>query len=120
MRRKTGGKGVGVLKEDPSGYGREGGPGYRGDEGKRVFLSDSLMKHKSPMKNARRLLRGGLDCASAPLLFLLSSSVSSFFFSIFTHIPYFSSAHVLQSLPLKGLHCLPRTVVTRCELAPFR
>lgn len=46
----------------------KGDGGYRGDEGKRVFLSDGVLKHKSPMKNGRGRRRGGLGRRlSAPL-----------------------------------------------------
>lgn len=46
----------------------KGDNGYRGDEGKRVFLSDGVMKHKSLMKNGCRRRQGGFGCClSAPL-----------------------------------------------------
>lgn len=61
-----------------------GGLVYWGDEGKRVFLSDSLMNHKYPMKNGSRQPQGGLACGSASLHFfphfhcpLCSSSAST-------------------------------------------
>lgn len=45
-----------------------GDDSYRGDEGKRVSLSDGVMKHKSLMKNGCRRRQGGFGwCFSAPL-----------------------------------------------------
>lgn len=50
----------------------KGDDGYRGDEGKRVFLSDGVMKHKSLMKNrCRRRRQAGFGwCLSPPPLHL--------------------------------------------------